>query len=378
MKTSLGLAAASLLAVTAGIGCNDGPLVGLPGTRTEIHQQEHRDPTPPKVDLLWVIDDSGSMADEQGRLAESFQAFADRALEIGLDLHLAVTSADPTAGGERGRFVGSPAVLTSDTPNWSAEFVQRALLGTGGNSREAGLQTARMALSEPLLSAENAGFRRPGARLALVFLSDEDDQTLPDGAPEPTSAELRSAAWRDTNLVPVAELTDFFSQLDGDGSPSLYATAIVGDPVGDRSAGVDFDQTGCETDPTNGDHDARGGFRYAAAVAAFGGGWHSICGGVDQFRAILEELADDVAPPSPLRTEFALEHEPLPGSLSVTVDGVDVPDDPDSGWSWVPGVGVVFSEAAIPPSCARIEFHYRLPPGVRHPPSQPHTSPGCS
>ena len=50
-------------------------------------------------------------------------------------------------------------------------------VGVKGSPNEQGIAAARAALSEPLLSTANKGFLRSEANLAVVFLSDEDDQS---------------------------------------------------------------------------------------------------------------------------------------------------------------------------------------------------------
>ena len=48
-------------------------------------------------------------------------------------------------------------------------------VGTSGSGIEMGLEAAKLALSEPLVSGDNSGFLRPEANLSLIFISDEDD-----------------------------------------------------------------------------------------------------------------------------------------------------------------------------------------------------------
>lgn len=363
MKSRIGLL---LGATLVSAGCNQSSLVGVPSTRVETRQQIFQEPLPGKVDILWVIDDSGSMGAEQALVANGFQAFANEFAGLGLDFHLAVTSMDPRASADPGALVGNPPFLTAATMDLGDEFIQRAMLGTDGGPREAGLETAQLALSEPMLSGPNAGFLRDDAILAILFLTDEDDQSLLPGQPEPSGADVDDPFWREANLAPVQGFVDNFLALK-DGNPEmLFAAAIVGDPIGDP---YDLDSTGCG--------DAEGGFRYAAAATAMGGYWRSICGGAVEFRDMLEEIAGEITPTESLPKEFATDFEPMPGSVSVTVDGVPVPEDPATGWHWEPGVGVVFSDAAVPPVCASIEITYSLPPGIRHAPPEPQPAAGC-
>jgi len=62
-----------------------------------------------KVDLLWVIDDSTSMCEEQNALVRAAPAFFSRLGAAGLDLRVAVTTTDVLTEGYRGAFRHQPA-----------------------------------------------------------------------------------------------------------------------------------------------------------------------------------------------------------------------------------------------------------------------------
>lgn len=67
--------------------------------------------------------------------------------------------------------------LTPDTEDTEAIFSEMVAVGTTGSGIEMGLEGASLALSEPLLSGDNAGFVREDANLSVVFLSDEEDSS---------------------------------------------------------------------------------------------------------------------------------------------------------------------------------------------------------
>lgn len=162
--------------------------------------------TPVKLDLLFMIDDSRSMAEEQSNLARNFPRLMDelKKLPTGFpDLHLAVVSSDLGAGsagrpvcdkemGDRGIMqqgagcgLGGAHYLISEDGgtrnNFSGDIAQVfsciASLGTGGCGFEHQLQSVRVALSG--FVSENAGFLRPDAHLAVVYITDEDDCSAP-------------------------------------------------------------------------------------------------------------------------------------------------------------------------------------------------------
>lgn len=164
----------------------------------------------PDLDLLFVIDDSPSMADKQAALAAAFPRMIDVLSQIdgGLpNLHIGVVTSDmgtsasgssapgPAIGqlgtggcsgrGDDGRLqstAGMTAAYLSDVRengarvrNYTGElrdvFGQLARVGAGGCGFEQHLSSMRAALTAP----SNNGFIRPSANLAVVFLADEDD-----------------------------------------------------------------------------------------------------------------------------------------------------------------------------------------------------------
>jgi hypothetical protein len=171
-------------------------------------------PLPPAtgVDLLFVVDDSGSMAEEQQALAQDYFGPFLTALETALggrpDLHIGVIStnmgAGPytitncTGGGDQGAlqvggFDGCPALdgsYISDvsdgaggrTVNYTGTigevFSCQAQLGTTG----CGFEQPLASLAASLTNLGNAGFFRDDAVLGIVFLGDEDDCSADDPA----------------------------------------------------------------------------------------------------------------------------------------------------------------------------------------------------
>lgn len=92
-RTSIALAPLALLAC---VGCNDHPLKPIcyghyTETTTQVSLDSRR-----KVDILFVIDDSGSMGEEQGALAANFSVLVEQleSLEVGADYRIAITTTD--------------------------------------------------------------------------------------------------------------------------------------------------------------------------------------------------------------------------------------------------------------------------------------------
>ncbi|MBM4387070.1 MAG: hypothetical protein FJ088_04985 [Deltaproteobacteria bacterium] len=126
-KTSL---LVSLLASAAFLaGCNEVPVKNLI-TSYSVQVQDFKDKSnPSKIDILWVVDDSPSMCQEQQSLADSFFVFMNILNKYAaIDARIAVTTSDmcPKANnGNRGKFVYQPA--KSFPPSC---FEKRALMCT--------------------------------------------------------------------------------------------------------------------------------------------------------------------------------------------------------------------------------------------------------
>ncbi|MBE2250677.1 MAG: hypothetical protein IAE78_14160 [Myxococcus sp.] len=127
------------------------------------------------IDVLFVIDDSCSMENDQAALAANFEAFFGSFRANQVDFRIAAVTTDMDDETRTGRFVGP--VITDKTPKVDEAFSKLVNVGSEGSAQERAFAAARAALTEPLLSTTNKGFLRDNADLALVFLGDEDDQS---------------------------------------------------------------------------------------------------------------------------------------------------------------------------------------------------------
>ena len=138
------------------------------------------------VDILFVVDDSGSMMDHQANLAKNIQLFTQGIMSNQiLDYHIGVTSSNmdsdpyqPRAGyGWKGELNGVTKYVSRTTPNGQAELERNLLIGTDGSGSEEFFTPVRTALTPPMASGANRGFYRQDAYLAVIFLTDTDDQS---------------------------------------------------------------------------------------------------------------------------------------------------------------------------------------------------------
>ena len=171
-----------------------------------------------KVDLLFVIDDSGSMADEQANLVASFPGFiaamqTELAETDGYNIGVVTSDEyifDITCGGlDIGYFVqrtGGPdssdqicgpytgGAYMTEADNLDDKFSCAAQVGTGGDGDEHPMEAMLRAL-DPELQGDggcNAGFLRDDALLVVIVITDEEDdhetlETACDMTPQPGS-----------------------------------------------------------------------------------------------------------------------------------------------------------------------------------------------
>ncbi len=158
------------------------------------------------IDILFMIDNSGAMAEEQAALIASFPQFINvlSDTEAGLpNLHIGVVSSDVGAGnfslgscegsGDNGALQHTPAgncsppddayIIDLDngggsrTRNYQGELADTfsciAQLGISGCSFEQPLESLKRALQSS--NTDNAGFLRDDAWLVLILLTNEDD-----------------------------------------------------------------------------------------------------------------------------------------------------------------------------------------------------------
>jgi hypothetical protein len=275
-----------------------------------------------QVDILWVVDNSWSMGEEQTNLANNFASFMTYIDQSQIDYQIGVVSTDFEDGAHSGRLQGVPRIITRATPDPVAAFAANVQVGTTGGGNEMGLLAAHDALTEPLASTDNAGFHRPEASMALIFVSDEDDKSYGG----------------------IDFYIRFFSSLKEVGNENnIIVTAIVApNPI----------PGGCEA--------YYPGTRYNELVTELGGTSASICD--TDFAATLQQLGLTVAG---LGRKFVLSREPDPDSVIVRVDEgagfVEIPEfnnQGESNWQLELIEKAIYFYAYVPPPQADIEVEY--------------------
>ncbi len=307
------------------------PLLGESSTRAEqtdtFVQQDGS-----KVDVLFVVDNTASMVEEQPRLVAAIPGFVSAAQARNVDLHVAVTTTgiEPASalcpggamGGEAGRLFpadnSAPRMLTLSSPDLVSTLQHNVQVGLCAFV-EKGFEAMRRALTTPLVDSAddprtplpndgNLGFLRDEAALAVVFVGDEDDHS-PDDV-DTYVRFLRNA-----------------KGLQQPGRATVYAIAPAG--VGCGTAGGT-------------------GTRYAEAAQKTGGDVLSVC--APDYGSLLQSVASKAFSP---QDRFPLSAQPDPATLRVTVDG-----QPSTAWTYDPLTNqVVFTQR--PGSGAKVAVQYR-------------------
>ncbi|MEE2830429.1 MAG: hypothetical protein VX498_14670 [Myxococcota bacterium] len=293
------------------------------------------------TDILWVIDTSGSMIDEQAALAEHFPAFIEFFVDWDIPFRMGITSTnvgEEDSEGLDGRLVGEPPWIDSDEEDVEAAFVERALLGIDHrHGEERGLHASYTALGT-LLDGVNEGFLREEASLVVLVVSDEPDySTLSASDAEDWIDWSSYATWMDglKGDAPEDAERSHFSSIVGVGEEGLD------DPDGCLHGGLEGEGS-LENGALRGDG-------YIEASIATGGTVQSICS--EDWTETLGRLGLTSAG---LSDRFPLSDVPVPGSIVVRVSGSQV-----EGWSYDSVLAsVVFEITGIPEAGEEVVVTY--------------------
>jgi HYDIN/CFA65/VesB family protein/ASPM-SPD-2-Hydin domain-containing protein/centrosomal CEP192-like protein/flagellar associated PapD-like protein len=290
----------------------------------------------PKVDVLFVVDDSGSMEWAQSSLASNLSAFVTQAQTQNADYHIAATTTDVSPSGARGAFIGSPKFITNQTPNAVSTFANTVRVGTNGDGDERGLEAAYLALSDPQINTTNAGFLRNDAALAVILVSDDDDSRIDDffGNPGGPNATL------DPGARTIDFYVNFFRNIKGFQNTSAFSFNAV----------VELAEDMCVNSNDNAE---AMGYRYMQVAMRTGGIAESICS--QNWGQTLTNIGLGTFG---LKKQFQLSSDPVPVTISVTVNGMQVQPP---AWSYdMASNSVVFTANSAPPPSATITITYTV------------------
>lgn len=294
-----------------------------------------------EVDILWVIDDSASMLEEQTTLIRGFTSFAGQLENSGADFQIGVitTSFDETDP-DRGVLIGDPPFLTP-LDDYETEFANRAQVGVSGSDKEKGLEAATFAVHPSMtLGGPNDGFVRNDAQLLIVFVTDEEDCSDKGALSGQTSETCYT---QPEKLEPISTYVQDFRQLKADAS-KVQVGAIVGIPG--------------STCP-----DVYQGRRYIQVAAYTGGFVGDIC--QSDWSNMLGELGLNA---SGIRSQFQLTKAAVPETIAVFVDDEKIKEDAANGWTYDETTWfITFHGDSVPPRGSTVGAEYTVQPGVPEP-----------
>jgi len=207
-----------------------------------------------KIDIVFVVDNSGSMEQEQTNLAQNFPMFAAQIEAsttpdgLPIDYRVALTTTGRTLDysigfggstfpqhedGENGMFLNECGNqmrwLEKGDPMMASTLACRANVGINGPSIEMPLLMSKWALSERVQDGTNVGFIRPDALLAIVVLTDEDDASTTENNFTMDASGTTPINWNPADQVA------FLDQLKG--NRTRWAAGII---AGDGNCSSNF------------------------------------------------------------------------------------------------------------------------------------------
>jgi len=229
----------------------------------------------PPTDIMFVVDQSCSMGDDQERLRTNFDYFISNLEGFTDDWQIIV-------GNNEGGCYNTGSILRPSTPDYQSAFSQAVSSGTDDHidDPERLLTTAYNGVYNTDAGECNSGFMREDAVLHVILVSDEEEQSA-----SPLSL---AQGIMDKKFLQTADYS------------MVRISAIAGDVPG-----------GCATaDP---------GYGYDEAVTASGGVFLSIC--ETDWTPYMEELAQTSVNP----TTFELSDSPWEPTLEVFINDAPVP-----------------------------------------------------
>jgi hypothetical protein len=225
------------------------------------------------LDILVVVDNSGSMKEEQVNLSTKLSPLLNSV--GGADWRIGVVTTDPNDGCQR-------ALITKGQADASATFEAAVNAGVSGSANERGVLQSVAGLSCP-----SSQWVRPNSTVAVLIVSDEDNCSAGGG-------DCGTDPWNSEKYL-LDHLTKNMNRKLG---TDARVYGLFRHPS----------DSSCTTAPRSAD-------QYAAAVAASSGTWGSICAA--DYSSTLQAISNNVA--AILKQQFALQSAPNPSTLRVYV-----------------------------------------------------------
>jgi len=286
-------------AMVEGIG--DGSNVGNRGSQRRASSDQFEvQSSSNKADFLWVVDNSGSMGEEQQAVANAGTEFTARVSNANLDFQVGVITTDS----DQLRGIG----FTSDIVQFQTDIIA----GINGSGSETGIWFAEQSLQAVTLgdsfdgSVTSFGVPRNGASLSVIILSDEKSQY-----------EIRSGG-----------ITfDTMNNLFRDRGYLVYAIVLP-----EHAQESQYDDLALNTGGTIGD-----------------------ISDLSSIPAIIQQIVDRAGGMTP----FILSHRPISSTMLVKIDGTEVLQAAVDGWQYFPNSNTIaFFGNAMPQAGDTVQVAY--------------------
>jgi len=304
--------------------------------------------SPIGYDFLWVLDNSGSMADDIEHVKSHISMFLNvLTSRRAVDYQMVVTTTDVITN--NGNLISSSSGANIATDPATFQAIVDNVVDTASSSWEQGLEAA-------YLASYNHGelFMRPGRSLVIIIITDEEDYSCDeefDPAVEHcviTPQIPPEAKTDDWTFFPVDKYIDYFTELKEQWEDQhVYFFPIIRTPestcdslqssIGYRYVSV---QDGiakgavgdiCESDPTN----------------------------ITELSQVYQNIAFALANAG---TMFILSAVPMPGTITVNMNGQAMPESNQHGFMHNSNMNaIMFYGDMIPPNGAVIEVSYDVP-----------------
>jgi len=133
------------------------------------YEQYWENPVDPPSDIIFSVDQSCSMSDDNALLASSFSTFISQLNNYSTDWQIMIANADNGCN--------NGGIYTPNTPGYISSFQSQIQTGGAGYNTERLLTIVDNAVQNTDPGECNAGFMRPNAMLHIIMVSDEPEQS---------------------------------------------------------------------------------------------------------------------------------------------------------------------------------------------------------
>lgn len=302
-----------------------------------------------QLDILFVINDQPSMSSFQTALVTSMSTFMNTFQQKGFDYKIAVVTtsaylADPTLAGYspinaadadfndyNGLVHSYMPVITPADPNLLSNFEINAKPSKNTSGQDGRtFSSFRQALRNQ--GPVNYGFLRPNSFLAIIIVDNQDDFS---GNGRCSGCNI-SGRYNAPTLDSVSVYTNFLNNLTGtSGSLARYNVSAMTQIAKPCQGGTTMTRIIELANQTNG-----------------------VLGDICQadFGPSMAAIADQI---TLLSTQYFLDRVPIVSSITVTIDGVSIPQSSTNGWTFDSAANSIqFHGSAIPQQGASIIVNY--------------------